>query len=593
MEKVGNVEVKFCQGTSSKDHKLYPGFKPEAKVLRKGLVIREEALALPCDILWERDVPVKLRDGVTIYTDIYRPPNAQFLLPAVVSSGPFGKNGGLNRHAFDSAPWRNGVPQCTVSALEKFEGLDPAYWCLHGYALVHSDMRGTWMSEGDTYINSTLDGRDGYDLIEWIAGRPWSNKRVAMAGNSYLSQTQWFVGAEKPPHLACLAPWEGWNDLYNDSAMRGGIPNPEFQQAILTVCSPGLARTEDVTAMTKEYPLWNEYWDDRRARCDKIEVPIYVVASWTNALHTKGTLRGFIESSSKEKWLRVHNSHEWPDLYYSQNTEDLRKFFDYYMKDIKNDWIFTPKARLSILNPGGTDIINRPEETFPLTRQISIRLYLDSRNASMTWDRELELPSQIKIDAWTGVAKFTYVFPKRTEFTGYFCLKLWVEAVGNDDIDLFAKFSKRDSKGNLVETTCIDVGYLQDDPEMERKKLIEMHHAGDKHVDVFFAEGSTGRLRVSRRELDEDKSTPHQPVYTHGREQKLRPGEMVPVEIEMWPHGMIWEAGEQITVSIAGFNLRPEVTWMTPAVKTLNKGNIVIHTGGIFNSHLLVPFIPS
>jgi predicted acyl esterase len=41
------------------------------------------------------------------------------------------------------------------------------------------DMRGTWMSEGDTYINSTLDGKDGYDIIEWIAEQSWSNKRHA------------------------------------------------------------------------------------------------------------------------------------------------------------------------------------------------------------------------------------------------------------------------------------------------------------------------------------------------------------------------------------------------------------------------------
>lgn len=133
-----------------------------------------------------------------------------------------------------------------------------------------------------------------------------------MAGNSYLSQTQWFVGAEKPPHLTCLAPWEGWSDLYNDNAMRGGIPNPAFQQAILTICGPGLGKTEDLLAMSRKYPLWNDYWEDRKARCDKIDVPMYVVSSWTNALHTKGTLRGFTESASKDKWLRVHNSHEWP-----------------------------------------------------------------------------------------------------------------------------------------------------------------------------------------------------------------------------------------------------------------------------------------
>lgn len=132
-----------------------------------------------------------------------------------------------------------------------------------------------------------------------------------MAGNSWLSQTQWFVGAENPPHLTCLAPWEGWNDLYNDSAQRGGIPNPELQQGLMNNCFPNLSRTESVAAMTFEYPTWNAYWEDRRAQLGKINVPLYIVASWTNALHTRGTLRGWMETGSKEKWLRVHNCHEW------------------------------------------------------------------------------------------------------------------------------------------------------------------------------------------------------------------------------------------------------------------------------------------
>jgi predicted acyl esterase len=138
MEKIGNIEIIFTtQGPTSTGHPLYPGFKQESRVLPKGSVHKEGALALPCDILWERDVAVKLRDGVTIYTDIYRSANAKYAFPAIIAAGPFGKNGGLNRATFDGAPWRHGVPQETVSGLEKFEGPDPAYWCHHGYAIVH------------------------------------------------------------------------------------------------------------------------------------------------------------------------------------------------------------------------------------------------------------------------------------------------------------------------------------------------------------------------------------------------------------------------------------------------------------------------
>ncbi|KAL2824323.1 hydrolase CocE/NonD family protein [Aspergillus pseudoustus] len=569
MDRIGEIKVLFKQGVSSVDHPRYPRFNPETKILRKGSILKDGALALPCDILWERDVEMVLRDDNKIYLDILRPPVSGARVPAIISSGGFGKNGGVNRMITDQSPWRNGIPQATVSSLEKFEALDPAYWCFHGYALIHPDIRGSWKSEGDSYINSTVDGKDGYDLIEWIAAQPWSNKTVTMAGNSYLAQTQWFVGAERPPHLTCLAPWEGWSDLYNDNVQRGGIPNPEFQQGLLDNCMPGQGRTEDVAAMTWNYPLWNDYWEDRRARCDKIEVPMYVTASWTNALHTRGTFRGWIESSSEQKWLRVHDSHEWPDLYYPQNVEDLRKFFDHFMKGESNGWEFTPKVRLSILNPGHQNVINRPEGEFPLTRQVSQKLFLDADKGTLVSNICPPEESGVRFEAQAGEASFVYEFRQRTELTGFFKLRLFVQAIGNDDIDLFTKFCKLDSTGALVETRCIDVGYLQHDPVAARKELDELHQLGDKHVGVYFSEGSTGRLRVSHRQLDTKRSTPHQPHYTHLHPQPLQEDEIVPVEIEMWPHGIIWEAGE-----------------------ILKLGDIIIHTGGQFKSHLLVPLIP-
>jgi uncharacterized protein len=152
--KVDRPEIIYCEGGSVTNHENYPGFKQENKVLSRGSILKPGALALPCDILWERDLAIKLRDGTTIYTDIYRPPPAPAgkqasKVPVIISSGPFGKNGGYNRAAFDAMPFRMGVPQCTVSSLEKFEGLDPAYWCLHGYAIAHP---------GEYFTASALEG---------------------------------------------------------------------------------------------------------------------------------------------------------------------------------------------------------------------------------------------------------------------------------------------------------------------------------------------------------------------------------------------------------------------------------------------------
>ena len=84
----------------------YPGFKPGTTVLPKGFVQKKGALPLPCDIIFERDVAVALRDGTIIYTDIFRPVGRTHL-PAIVAWSPYGKEGGLT--LLDDFPFRAGV----------------------------------------------------------------------------------------------------------------------------------------------------------------------------------------------------------------------------------------------------------------------------------------------------------------------------------------------------------------------------------------------------------------------------------------------------------------------------------------------------
>ena len=79
------IELIFRKSTPLSDSKCrYPGFEPGSRILPKGSVHRKGALPLPCDILFERDVAVPMRDGVTIYIDIFRPPDSE-KIPAIVS----------------------------------------------------------------------------------------------------------------------------------------------------------------------------------------------------------------------------------------------------------------------------------------------------------------------------------------------------------------------------------------------------------------------------------------------------------------------------------------------------------------------------
>jgi len=510
-------------------------------------------------IRYERDVAVPMRDGTIIYTDIYRPEDGTNL-PSIVAWSPYGKRGGYARGRHIP-----GVP--LASPMTKFEGPDPDYWCRHGYCIINPDPRGVGNSEGDIAVFGTQEGRDSHDLIEWVASQVWSNRKVGMSGNSYLAISQWFAAAEKPPHLAAIAPWEGFDDHYRECLRIGGVPEVGFNGRGRAY---GPARGENILAMIRKYPFMNGYWEDKIAQVENINIPAYVVTSW-NPLHTHGTFSAYRRLPSRHKWLRVHNTQEWPDYYSPENVEDLQRFFDRYLKGIENGWEKTPRVRLSILDPGGIDQVNRLENEFPLTRTQFQKLYLDGATGTLSPDPvKKESSVSYKADDGQGHAVFTIKFNKDTELTGYMKLRLWVEADGAGDMDLFVYVSKLDEQGNHLPA----------------------------YVLGFPNPGARGILRVSHRELDKIRSTPCEPYLTHRREQLLKPREIVQVDIGIWPVGMFWHRGQQLRVAIQGY----ASWWMEDQLfpggpifhyEVRNRGNHIIHIGGKYDSHLLVPLTPS
>jgi predicted acyl esterase len=528
-----------------------PEFKPGVTTLAKGTILIDKGIPLPCDIIWERDIGVTMRDGVTIYTDVFRPTGSAEL-PAIISWSPYGKQ-------LPQMP-PEGVPADAVSGLQKFEGPDPAYWCNHGYAVINPDARGSFYSEGDIYYWGTAEANDVYDTVEWLATQEWCNGKVAMSGNSWLGIIQWFAASKHPPHLAAIAPWEGHIDLYRCDVLRGGISDTGFNE-VITSCMIGRNRVEDMTAMANKYPLMNGYWDDKSAKLEEITVPAYVVASYGG----HHTIDGFRRLSSKDKWLRVHNTMEWPDYYAPENLEDLQHFFDRYLKGIENGWENTPRVRLSIIDPGGTDQVNRPDNEWPLARTQYQKLYLDADKGTLSPNPVgRESLARYTSDDGKGQVTFTIKFNEDTELTGYLSLRLWVEPDGANDMDIFVLIQKLDAQGNPLKTP-------------------------------FHYMGPDGRLRVSHRQLDTERSTPWFPYHTHRAEELLSPGQIIPVDIPIRPTGMLWHAGQQLCLTVAGYSphtmlqeLRPDM----PGPITRNKGYHIIHTGGKYDSHLLVPVIP-
>ncbi|WP_431236183.1 CocE/NonD family hydrolase (plasmid) [Mycolicibacterium psychrotolerans] len=322
------------------------GFAPGRSVLAAGSTFSPNGRCLSCDIALDRDVALTLRDGTTIYADVYAPAIGD-PAPAILAWSPYGKQGGF--WTYDMFSERAGVAEGATSGLEKFEGPDPAYWCAQGYVIVNVDPRGAFESQGRGQFLSPQEAQDGYDVVEWIAAQDWCTGAVAMAGNSWLTMMQWRIAAERPPHLVAIAPWEGANDIYRDLVCRGGIPDLFFAEA-LVANNFGRHEVEDAVAMIAQHPFINDYWRTKIADIEAIDVPAYVVASWTNPLHVRGTLDAFSRLDQSKSWLRVHNSLEWPDQY--ANEDDLLRFFDYATKGKDNGWPLTPRVRLAILDPG-------------------------------------------------------------------------------------------------------------------------------------------------------------------------------------------------------------------------------------------------
>jgi putative CocE/NonD family hydrolase len=140
------------------------------------------------DIEMSRMIPT--RDGIELEAWITKPSQMKAPAPAILELTQYDIDGG-----------RRG---------------EPSVFAQHGYVFVQAYVRGRGRSGGVKSDNLGAQvGRDGYDLVEWIAQQPWSNGQVVMYGGSFVGMTQWRTATQHPPHLAAVAPYvpiyPGWD----------------------------------------------------------------------------------------------------------------------------------------------------------------------------------------------------------------------------------------------------------------------------------------------------------------------------------------------------------------------------------------------
>ena len=569
--------------------------------------VQSSVAAASYRLLVDRDVDVPMRDGARLKADVIRPDDAG-KFPAILNLGPYQKDKlWVAPDTLEEKP----------NPLMNWETVNPEWWVPQGYACVRVDGRGSGKSPGQCEPWSRQEAIDFYDAIEWAAAQPWCNGKVGLNGISYYAINQWFVANLQPPSLAAIIPWEGFADIYRDALFHGGILNvfmTNWFTAHLLHHMLGRASREQPDGWqvnTLHFWLRNNLdsgaFAGAQAQWDKINVPFFSVGNWTGfALHLRGNTEAFMRATTPHKKLRIHlGSHVHP-FYTDEGRQDQIRFLDYWLKGVDNGVMDEPPVKLAIRK--GADAFEwRSEQEWPLARTRWTKLYLDLsaeqatpqgtsqgtppagqpltgtldvKNPPATGSRSYPASSlgtmgstsaassQVMgggIKPGMGVSLETTKLSVDTEITGPLACVLWVSST-TEDMDLFLTLRNIGPDGT------------------------EILETGQQGAPVPVAKGW---LRVSHRELDPELSLPYRPYHKHLRRLYLTPGEIVKVEIEIWPTSMVFKKGHRIRLDIQPRDGVGSAQYMHYHAD-YNSGAInTIHAGGDKESYLLLPVIPA
>ena len=315
------------------------------------------------DFTYERTT-VKMRDDVELSIDIWRPVTPKNVeVPVILSLTPY--------HVLYRALDTNE---------QNLPSGDAALLVPKGYAYVMADVRGTYNSGGCWDYGGIKERHDGYDLVEWLGTRDWSNGRVAMTGGSYDGTTANAAAVENPPHLATIVPVSSisrwWGYAYQQGARSSysgesaDIDPPSdtptdfmFAYGFLPPPDPmSLTRAEQISMRWtpcdrvekfqhgyNTQPDYDAFWKERDylIRADQVKVPVLIShglldfnvktwegTQWFDALHTE-----------KAMWLG-----QWPHANPRSYTPDwdvfLERWYERWLYGVHNGVENEPAIRI-------------------------------------------------------------------------------------------------------------------------------------------------------------------------------------------------------------------------------------------------------
>jgi uncharacterized protein len=539
------------------------------------------------------DEKITMSDGVTLAARIYLPPEpADAAFPVL----------------FAPSAYQIATDTCPASSLFLTYEIGPMEWYVkeHGYAFVRLDVRGSGTSEGEYGHFDAREQLDYYEVIEWIAEQPWSTGKIGGYGQSYYAVAQWLVAPLRPPHLTCIAPYDGYTEPYTDLFTHGGIPSgfgSEWYNRYVRM--PNLLRDPgddsgrfmswDAVGAWMQHSTNDEFWKERSSteRLAEIDIPTYSIGIWgKREVHLRGNIRGYQGISSASKWLLIEEPTNAWDAHHLFALEEwhertLLPFYDRFLKGIENDFeTKTPAVSTWYYGPDEY----RAWPSWPPASD-DREFYLTSTNSgSLTSLNDGGLAGEPP----AGGSSTSYAYPdvewrlgnakvgpmgpdliaRNVTFTSD-PMSEDLEIVGHPRLTLFVS-------SDQVDTDFI-VALTAQAPDAERR-------GGSQPLGELIARGW---LRASHRELDEERSTPQVPVHTHVNPQRLEPGEVYEFLIELSPIAYVLKKGHRLRVMISPTDSPADVGPLAHYYSWQRVGEDTIYHDADRPSRLTVPVLAS
>ncbi len=417
------------------DSRLAFGFVLASVLLGMPLPVPAQAApAQPTDIVVQHDVPMKTRDGITLFADIYRP-TAPGKFPVILMRTPYDK----------SVSW-------AVSPAHKM--------VLRGYVVIIQDVRGRYTSEGEWYP-FRHEQADGFDTVEWVAGLPYCDGKVGMMGASYVGATQMLAAIGQPPHLAGIAPevtasnyhdgwtyqngaFEQWFDqnwtsqlaqntlqrlIHQNTNALVGVPM--LPLANYPVFNFGqLPADAQLTALIVPYyldwlahPDYDDYWKQWSIEENfaKIAVPMLQVGGWYD-IFSAGTLRNYMgakahgstEPARTQQHLlmqigghagfgrRIGDVDFGPHALENEYTDAILDWYDFLFKGIRN--AFATDKPVKLFTMGANEY--RQHDDWPPPQAVPTKYFLHSNGKA----NSLRGDGSLSVSASKSEPSDTYVY---------------------------------------------------------------------------------------------------------------------------------------------------------------------------------------